>query len=662
MTAITAPLPLFVDDDGTPLDGGYVYIGTAGANPETSPISVYWDSALTQPAPQPLRTTRGCISRNGSPAAVYVGSNYSLTVRTKLGAMPLYQPTAADVNVGLAVVQVYTDLASAAAGKGAALIGQVQSGTGASPRTVQAKLRDAPPTPQDFGAVADGVTDDYAAFVKWWAYVKSRGGSAAIPPAAYYLATALVLDIDQTAPRNYYIDATGATFTTGPSVTGYAVTIYGSYNNFGLELVGLQFDHRSNSTASGAVRVQGANHCRVRRCMVELSKANKSTYDAFTLAPITPGDADSSSFWAVFDECTTRARSGSDTQSADFTASIEGAVVTASITTTTMTVTAVTRGALAVGQAISGTGVTAGTTITAFGTGTGGTGTYTVSVSQTVSSTAITSSGTTLNVTAITSGALAVGQVLIGSNVVPYCTITALGTGAGGVGTYTVSTAQTAASGSVKSYTYPRSGLRIFGNANAARVMNCAFANVNDGVRMECDGVATSHANGCLFDGNDFEGSVNGVNIITAGATYMPFGLRVVNSRVENVESFVRITGALISDPSFPLWISGNYLTAGSVANYVYNPNGQLVYSLDSSYYGTPLQVKFGGASAVNVVMDGSGNNLVLKNFSGGSSYSGAHIVLGSYHLWVEQATGKLRIKASAPTSDADGTVVGTQT
>lgn len=65
------------------------------------------------------------------------------------------------------------------------------------------------------------------------------------------------------------------------------------------------------------------------------------------------------------------------------------AVVTGSITATTLTVTAVTGGALAVGQVISGTGVTAGTTITALGTGTGGIGTYTVSVSQTAASTTV---------------------------------------------------------------------------------------------------------------------------------------------------------------------------------------------------------------------------------------------------------------------------------
>ena len=67
-----------------------------------------------------------------------------------------------------------------------------------------------------------------------------------------------------------------------------------------------------------------------------------------------------------------------------------GASVTGSITGTTLTVTSVRLGALAVGQKISGYGITAGTTITALGTGTGGTGTYTVSESQTVGSCSIT--------------------------------------------------------------------------------------------------------------------------------------------------------------------------------------------------------------------------------------------------------------------------------
>jgi hypothetical protein len=65
---------------------------------------------------------------------------------------------------------------------------------------------------------------------------------------------------------------------------------------------------------------------------------------------------------------------------------------TASISGTTMTVTARSGspgGTLAVGDVITGTGVTPGTVITALGTGTGLTGTYTISPSQTVSSRAM---------------------------------------------------------------------------------------------------------------------------------------------------------------------------------------------------------------------------------------------------------------------------------
>jgi hypothetical protein len=65
------------------------------------------------------------------------------------------------------------------------------------------------------------------------------------------------------------------------------------------------------------------------------------------------------------------------------------ATVTADITGTTMTVSAVTSGTLSVGQQVYGSGVSQLTRITALGTGTGGIGTYTITPSQTVASTTI---------------------------------------------------------------------------------------------------------------------------------------------------------------------------------------------------------------------------------------------------------------------------------
>jgi Protein of unknown function (DUF3383) len=111
--------------------------------------------------------------------------------------------------------------------------------------------------------------------------------------------------------------------------------------------------------------------------------------------------------------------------------------VTASITGNVMTVTGVTSGTLVVGGVLSGTGVTAGTAIVSQLTGiAGGTGTYLVSLIQNVASTAIAQSAGLLTVGGMVSGTLAVGQSVTGSAVAAGTTITALGTGTGGIGTY----------------------------------------------------------------------------------------------------------------------------------------------------------------------------------------------------------------------------------
>ena len=44
--------------------------------------------------------------------------------------------------------------------------------------------------------------------------------------------------------------------------------------------------------------------------------------------------------------------------------------------------------------------------------------------------------------------------------------------------------------------------------------------------------------------------------------------------------------------------------------------------------------------------------------FNTGSTWNGSHLKMGGYHLWID-GTGHLRIKASAPSSDTDGTLVG---
>jgi hypothetical protein len=142
--------------------------------------------------------------------------------------------------------------------------------------------------------------------------------------------------------------------------------------------------------------------------------------------------------------------------------------VGASISGTTLTInTADNTGMFVIGMVITGTGVSANTTITAYGTGVGGRGTYTVSVSQTVSATTITGtlatntggssassiSGTTLTIGGTVTGRFTVGMILSGSGVTGGTTITGMLTGTGGAGTYTVSASQTVASTAITAAT-----------------------------------------------------------------------------------------------------------------------------------------------------------------------------------------------------------------
>jgi hypothetical protein len=82
-----------------------------------------------------------------------------------------------------------------------------------------------------------------------------------------------------------------------------------------------------------------------------------------------------------------------------------GGSFTANLSGTTVTVTAVTDGLLRIGSVISGTGITAGTTITAYGSGTGGTGTYTASASMTTETGITMTSGDTFKIALYTSAA-----------------------------------------------------------------------------------------------------------------------------------------------------------------------------------------------------------------------------------------------------------------
>lgn len=154
--SIQSIYPIFTETDGQPLENGYIWIGTANLDPQTNPIAVYWDAALTIPAAQPIRTLGGYLSRNGSPANIYVAQEYSIRVMNKNGSTIYSAPNGS------------TDRLSSSQ------ISYLPAGTGAVATTVQTKLREIVSV-KDFGAVGDGVTDDTAAIQAFFNSIATHG-------------------------------------------------------------------------------------------------------------------------------------------------------------------------------------------------------------------------------------------------------------------------------------------------------------------------------------------------------------------------------------------------------------------------------------------------------------------------------------------------------
>ena len=231
--SIQPTYPIFTDIDGQPLEDGYIWIGTVNLAPIVNPITVYWDAALTIPAAQPIRTRGGYPVNSGTPARLYVNSDYSIQVQNKNGSVVYSAPETTERYGNLInAVDVAYDPPFAGAVRT-----NVQE---ALARIVSVK---------DFGAVGDGITDDTQAIQD---AIESGELSIYIPAGTYKITAPLnvptqqgstAIHIHGAGKQQSILQASG-TFKTIINIgDNVDQTIRGRYENFCVSGTGATVQH-----------------------------------------------------------------------------------------------------------------------------------------------------------------------------------------------------------------------------------------------------------------------------------------------------------------------------------------------------------------------------------------------------------------------------------
>jgi len=201
--SVTAPYPAFAGTDGLPLDNGYIWIGVANLSPQVNPISVYFDEALTILAVQPIRTSGGYPVYQGTPARLYVESNYSIQVLDSKGSV-IY--TLLSESVGTA--GVFTSLTASGA--------VTFTGTGAAKLNVGTTVqRPTPATGMVRFNSSTGIFEGYGV-ANWRAL--GGGASGGGTDQVFY-------ENDQTVNTDYTITAGTNAGTFGPITVASGVTV-----------------------------------------------------------------------------------------------------------------------------------------------------------------------------------------------------------------------------------------------------------------------------------------------------------------------------------------------------------------------------------------------------------------------------------------------------
>ncbi len=252
--AITPVTRWQILQDGEPVPGALLYTYLSGSS---TPQSVYTTSAINVARTNPVEADTDGVF----PIMYLAPVAYRFLV------------TDADGNTIYPVQDNVYDfgelqLGTAGATTGAALIGFIQSGTGAVSRTAQAKMREQFSV-TDFGAVGNGSTDDYAAITAALAACSAVGGGVVAVPTGHYVVSQTLVVPDRVRLVGTSPQSSACRIGTRNPFTGTILIDMGTGSAiFGTRLENLMID--ASDTASTGVRMRSPNErCGLFNCVVE---------------------------------------------------------------------------------------------------------------------------------------------------------------------------------------------------------------------------------------------------------------------------------------------------------------------------------------------------------------------------------------------------------
>lgn len=254
---IAVPFEVYTDFDGQPLESGQIFVGSVNQDPETNPIALYRDLALTLPMFQPVLTMGGYPVYQGNIVNLYIAQDdYSIRVKTRNNVTIFTELSANGIG------DLRSELASTA---GAGLVGvthdPVVASTYLAATCGERFTRDVYITDDTFNARASD-TDNYAAIQGAIDFVSSTGGNVIFPAAdtPYRISQGLLVPDGVFLQGQGWFDAAyGVVAAPASSIqmdgTGYAITLIKG-SNMGVSRLGLF----GTASADGGIMIGDADN------------------------------------------------------------------------------------------------------------------------------------------------------------------------------------------------------------------------------------------------------------------------------------------------------------------------------------------------------------------------------------------------------------------